>query len=56
MYLLTLHNGQRALYRGRHAENCFYVRMQGERYWWWIPRGMVARALELPDPARAAAA
>ncbi len=55
MYLLTLHDGRRGLYKGRTAENCF-VRLQGERYWCWIPWGMVARALELPtEPRREAA-
>jgi len=48
MYLLTLHDGRRALYKGRRAEHCFLVKMQGERYWWWIPQGLVASALEIP--------
>lgn len=48
MYLLTLRNGRRAIYKGRSAENCFFVRLQGEAYWWWIPTAMVVHALELP--------
>ncbi len=49
MYLLTLHDGRRALYAGRTTEGCFFVRVQGERTWWWIPAAMVARAIEMPD-------
>lgn len=51
MYLVTLHDGRRGLYLGRTSENCFFVKLQGEQYWWWIPCDMVARALELPVPS-----
>ena len=56
MYLLTLHNGKRALYAGRSSEQCFLVKMQGERYWWWIPQDLVANALEVPPAGEKAAA
>lgn len=55
MFLLTLHNGRRGLYLGRESENCVFVKLHGERYWWWVPRGMVARTLELPVPGIKAA-
>ena len=50
MYLLTLHDGRRGLYTGRTCENCFFVKLNGEPYWWWIPCGMVATAQELSVP------
>lgn len=51
MFLLTLHDGRRGLYLGRKCENCFFVKLHGERYWWWIPTDMVARQLELSVPS-----
>ena len=56
MYLLTLHNGKRALYAGRSSEQCFLVKMQGERYWWWLPQDLVASALEIPQAGKKTAA
>ena len=56
MYLLTLHDDRRGLYMGRTSENCFFVKLHGEQYWWWIPCGMVARVLELPVPGSSKAA
>ncbi|MDG1838347.1 MAG: hypothetical protein P8I91_06055 [Phycisphaerales bacterium] len=47
MYLVTLKNGQRAIYKGRKAENCIFVRLQGQPYWWWIPSAMVAQTIEI---------
>lgn len=56
MFLLTLHDGRRGLYTGRTCENCFFVKLQGEPYWWWIPCSMVAKTLELPVPGSREAA
>ena len=49
MYLVTLRTGHRAIFKGRTAENCLFVRLQGEAYWWWIPSAMVTHTMELPS-------
>ncbi len=56
MYLVTLSNGRRAIFRGRTAENCIFVRLQGEAYWWWIPAAMVIQSIELPSNGMQSAA
>ena len=49
MHVLIFSNGSKALYRGRRAGGCVLVKFQGERFWWWMPEGLIERCVRIPE-------
>ena len=42
--ILTLWDGRLATWRGKHRDGCLYIKVLGDRFRIWIPKGLVRKA------------
>lgn len=55
MYLMRLHDGQQCISKGRVSSGCIYVKLEGTRFWRWIPREFIAKAIDVSHRGHRAA-